>query len=413
MKLFNISLKNITGNIWRSMTMTIFLFLTSLILVVSNALLFTVKENMQAAIRGSLSGELQIRPIETEETDLFPMGNTWDDLVYLTSEEVNKIEEILDYQIKPRAYTPCIRAGGKLVSGEDETSTMVMGIDLSVTEYQKTLLLKEGHYATKDYEVVISSKEAEKLEVGIGDWIELMLMDKEDNYQSQSFRIVGIGNVQILSNFGLSPVYISIDTMRQLSGFHQKEATDVFVFCPLENVSSIRDAIQNCWGRNNMEGSFKVTTWKEMGGFVNAMLLMQVGMLYIFVGIFIVIVGVLILNIITIVVSERRVEIGSLRAIGYSRAQVVRIFMGEMLGIAVGASLLGCFVGVLVNQYLSHQTVAVVPPLDYMLGSLFTLTYTPMQWVPVFILMVIFTGLTSIRPCIRAVKERPVEILRG
>ena len=151
MKLFNISLKNITGNIWRSMTMTIFLFLTSLILVVSNALLFTVKENMQAAIRGSLSGELQIRPIETEETDLFPMGNTWDDLVYLTSEEVNKIEEILDYQIKPRAYTPCIRAGGKLVSEEEETSAMVMGIDLSVTEYQKTLLLKEGHYATKDY----------------------------------------------------------------------------------------------------------------------------------------------------------------------------------------------------------------------------------------------------------------------
>lgn len=76
MKLWNISLKNITGNIWRSMTMTIFLFLTSLMLVVSNAFIFTVKENMQAAIRGSLSGELQIRPIETEETDLFPMGST-------------------------------------------------------------------------------------------------------------------------------------------------------------------------------------------------------------------------------------------------------------------------------------------------------------------------------------------------
>lgn len=413
MKLWNISLKNITGNIWRSMIMTIFLFLTSLMLVVSNAFLFTVKGNMQAAIRGSLSGELQIRPIETEETDLFPMGNTWDNLLYLTSEEVNQIEEVLDYQIKPGAYTPCIRAGGKLVSEEEEASIFVMGLDLSVTEYQKTLLLKEGHYATKDYEVVISSEEAEKLEIGVGDWVELMLMDKEDNYKSESFKVVGIGNVQILSNFGLSPTYISIDRMRQLSGFHQKEATDVFVFCPLEQVASIKEALEKCWSRNNMENLFKVTTWKQMGGFVNAILWMQVGMLYIFVGVFIVIVGVLILNMITIVVSERRVEIGSLRAIGYSKAQVVRIFMGEMLGIAVGASLLGCFVGVMINQYLTHYTIAVFPPLDYMLGSLFTLTYTPLQWVPVFLLMVIFTALTAIRPCIRAVKERPVEILRG
>lgn len=414
MKLLNISLKNITGNIWRSMTMTIFLFLTSLMLVVSNALLLTVKENMQAAIRGSLSGELQIRPIETEETDLFPMGSSWDKLVYLSSEEIMAIEEILEYQIKPKAYTPCIRATGKLVSEDDETSSMAMGIDLKVTEYQKTLVLQEGRYADKGYEVVISTEEAERLEVGVGDWVEFMLMDKDDTYKSKSFKVVGIGNVQILSNFGLSPIYIDIDTMRELSGFHQKEATDVFVYCALDEVTSLKGLLQETWQKASVtQEAFKVTTWKEMGGFVNAILLMQVGMLYIFIGVFMVIVGVLILNIITIVISERRIEIGSLRAIGFSRRQVVRIFMGEMLAIAVGSSLLGCFVGCMINRYLSQQTITVYPPLDYMLGSFFTLTYKPLQWIPVLILVVIFTGVTSLRPCVRAVKERPVEILRG
>ena len=412
MKLLKLSMKNIVGNVGRSITLFSFLFLISMILVVCNAFIFTAKDNMQTAIRNALSGEIQVRPISSEETDLFPMGTGWDNLVYMKSKEVKEIERFLDYQIKVDAYTPCIRGGGKLSSEEEETSVLVMGIDLKTTIYQNTLLLEEGRYATKDYEVVLSTEQAEKLQVQLGDTVELMMADKNDELKGESFKVVGIGNVQLLSNFGLAPVYISIDTMRGLGGFHQEEATDLFIYCPVDEVEHIKAQLEEI-GQQEEKHFFKVSTWKEMGGFVNAILLMLVMMLYIFIGVFIIIVGVLILNIVTIVVTERRQEIGSMRAIGYSREQVLIVFVGEMIGIAIVSSLLGCIVGLRINHQLAGISLHIMPPLDYMLGSYFRLKYEISQGISVLALMVVFTFVTSFKPCLRAVKERPVDILRG
>lgn len=414
MRLLKLSLKNMTMNLWRSMTLSSFILVISLLLVICNALIETVKTNMQTSIRQALSGEIQIREGTTTETDLFSMGGGWRDVTYMKASETKKLEEILDYQVKPPQYTFCIRNGCKIASDTETTSGMVMGIDLGTNVYQNSLLLKEGRYAYRPYELVISSEQADQLEVGVGDWISLMISDRQDELKSEAFKVVGIGNIQILSNFGFDTIYIDIHKMGALCGFSQGEATDVFIYCPVNKVRDYQEKLMESLRRDGVDAAcFKVSTWREMGGFVNAIMMMLVGSLYVFLGVFIVIVGVLILNIVTIMVAERRKEIGSFRAIGYSRGQVLVIFLGELLGLAVMASIIGCFLGQRVNAVLSHRVVHMTPPMDYLLGSTYALQYDPTQGIPVFILMIGFTIICSIGPCLRAVSERPVEILRG
>ncbi len=412
MKLLKLSYRNIVINGWRSFTLASFIFMATLIVILFNAISFTIRGNMLGAVRYGLTADLQIRPGDTTEEDLFSIGATWEDMVYLEREEIEVVEKILDYVLKPDSYTPTIRIGVNLKYNENETNAMMIGLNLDAKAYQQKQQLVEGRYPEKANEMVLSKEQASNLEAQVGNTILINAFNKEEEFIQLEAKVVGIGDTEFLGGFGFELIYMDIKNARELSGLKRGEATDLLVYSSAPDIKKEKERLESLLEVQGTKGVFKVTQWQEMGGFLKAIIMMIIGELYAFIAIFMVIIGVLILNIIAIVLTERRKEIGTLRAIGFNRRQVLIIFVSEMVLVAVIGAVLGEVVALLILLELGQYTLTIYPPMDSIMGASYRLGFEPLSLLQTLGIMCLFTLVTALVPCYKATKERPVEILR-
>jgi putative ABC transport system permease protein len=114
--------------------------------------------------------------------------------------------------------------------------------------------------------------------------------------------------------------------------------------------------------------------------------------------------GVSTLNVMLMRTIERREEIGLLRAVGYTRSQVLRIVLAEalLLGVVGGAigAVLSLSVGLVLAHLLLGSPMAVFAPGNvwYVLGA--------------FVFAVVVSGAGGLYPAYRAAAADPVEALR-
>lgn len=117
-----------------------------------------------------------------------------------------------------------------------------------------------------------------------------------------------------------------------------------------------------------------------------------------------VIAGISIGNLQLVSARERREEIGVLRAVGYTRFDILAIMLIETLVMGVLAAVVGVVAtlaaGVLINQELLGSPLAFQP------GSVFYLAVA-------FVFGVVVCVLAGLYPAWRASRERPVEALEG
>jgi putative ABC transport system permease protein len=145
---------------------------------------------------------------------------------------------------------------------------------------------------------------------------------------------------------------------------------------------------------------FTVTTQQQMLdvlGSVLGVLTFAVGALG---GISLLVGGVGILTIMIIAVRERTGEIGLLRALGATRTQILRVFLGE----AVILSTLGGFAGLILGAGGAWLLNAVIPAMP---------VHTPISYVVLAELMAVLIGLLAgVEPARRAAAMEPLEALR-
>ena len=123
-------------------------------------------------------------------------------------------------------------------------------------------------------------------------------------------------------------------------------------------------------------------------------------------------------NTMMISVSERTREVGTLRAIGATKGQIMRIFMSEAFLLGLGGAIIGVIIGVVVSVSLPSLTGAAASSRfggGGFAGS-FRGALTP-NVTPEILLVSLFLGmlvgiLAGIYPAWRASKMNPVEALR-
>jgi putative ABC transport system permease protein len=414
MKLFSLSLKNIFVNWWRSLTLGSFIFLASFLLFVFNSFAGTIKVNIQNALINSLTGHIQIRAGYTTEEDMFSMKGNWGEISYLEAEQISQVEKVLGQQVKPVEYTKRVRHNGLFVSDADKVGSMFIGLDPQVTEYQSSLKLLQGQYLSSNgsHEVILSDTQADKLKVKIGDTIGVMAQSKDGYTIDGALKVVGIGKLNMLSMFSLSVAYMDLKSAQELIGFENNEVTDIILYTPSAN--NLQPMVKNLSQQLNPGGkaNYKITTWEKMGGFVMGIIGLTVAMLYGFIFILFIIISVLIINLIFMMGLERRQEIGTLRAIGFSQFKIIQIFIAEIMLIAASFCVIGIGAGILLVFFLSKITIAAGPPLDYVMGDQFKMMFNIGLVVPVFCIVSIFTFFASFFPSYSATSVKPVETLK-
>jgi ABC-type antimicrobial peptide transport system permease subunit len=125
------------------------------------------------------------------------------------------------------------------------------------------------------------------------------------------------------------------------------------------------------------------------------------------------IMSILIANLVFLTCLERYKEIGTYRALGFSRWQVARLFMGEIFLVAAVFGGIGMVLGVgavLIGGQLGFPAIS--PSWEYVMGKRLYLRFQPTDLVPVILICAAFIFGAAFYPSWRAVQARPVDALR-
>ena len=401
MGLILLSLKSVSGNWWRSLALGLFVFLTSFILIIFNAFFSTVTTNMQESLINSLTGHVQIRSPQTTEEDMLAMRTSWSGVHHLSQTKLEEVIQVLNNE--GLKFTERIRYNAMLSHGLEEELVMFVGLDPRDTHYQAAFGLEEGRYINPGAsgEIMLSTYHAGQLNVSPGDEIQAI-----SDSGTVTFTVVGIGDVQMLSLFGYNAVYSDLESAGILAGFEAGEVSDIIVFAS--------NAGQTSRVYDNLAAELKGVTlsvWEDMGGFVFDGISVYKGMFILFIIVMMIIVSILIINLVFMMGLERRQEIGTLKAIGYSRPRIIQIFLSEILSITILFCTLGIAAGSGLVIALSSVPFELDPPMDFVMGKVFYIQYDIQLIFPVAAIIILFTMAAALWPSWHAASLNPVDTM--
>ncbi len=216
------------------------------------------------------------------------------------------------------------------------------------------------------------------------------------------YRVIGVmeSKGQMLG-FDLDDA-VYIPAARALAMFNRESLMEIdLLYAAGSSVDKIVKNIKELLIARHGAEDFTIITQEQMLdvlGSVLRILTLAVGALG---GISLLVGGVGILTIMTIAVNERKAEIGLLRAIGAGRRQILAIFIGEAVALAIIGGLAGLVIGV-GGAWLIGATVPALP------------THTPWSYVVLAEILAAFIGLLAgVIPARHAANLDPIEALRA
>jgi putative ABC transport system permease protein len=429
MKLFLFALKNAIRSWWRSIILGIFIFLIGFLTTFMGSFSLTIRNQMEDAIINGLSGHIQIRPGNAEEDDFAElMKSQWRGVAFLDTGRQTRIENALKPYKDSVTVTPRVRHAALFISDKDKASSLFIGLDPTDTNYQAALIPIAGRMPQPghSHEIVLTQNLADTLGVKPGDVIGVLSRTREDYPVDQALTVVGVVQYRMLSLFSFSVVYMDIDTARELTGFYNGEVSDIILYLDrkdqTDSLFARLPSVLAGAGLSVVRGgapqqedadAVRLSTYKSMGGFFMGTISGMIMIFYFLIALLLIIVSILIANLVYMMGIERYREIGTLRAIGYSRFRTVRIFMNEIFCVTGFFGILGILAGTALNLYFSIAGMpSPSPAMDYIMGKSLKFQMDYSQVMLTLALIFGFTLAASFFPAFKACSLKPAETLK-
>ncbi|MBS2033022.1 MAG: ABC transporter permease [Deltaproteobacteria bacterium] len=313
--------------------------------------------------------------------------------------------------IAPRAY------GFALVGlGDQAAGVRLAGVD-PVREARVSLVhgrMVQGRYldAKADHEVILGRELAQTLHAQLGDQIVAVTQAADGSLGNDLFRVVGLFSTG------------AADLDRGTAFLHLKDLQELLVIPDrLHEVAlaaSARDGADAlaAEARQALGGGLEVKTWRQLDPNAATMLSMQDAMAWILLAIVFAVAAFGVLNTMLMAVFERTHELGVLRALGLTPAQVVRMVMLESLMLSVVAGWVGIGLGALLDTYLVRHGLDLSA---FVQGfSWAGVSFDPVMrgeirldriWT-VAVALVIVAVVSAIWPAVRAARLQPTTAMR-
>jgi len=220
--------------------------------------------------------------------------------------------------------------------------------------------LKGSYFKQSDFkEIIIGKNLAKELNVDIGDYITLYGLTRYGAHNADEFRIIGLINSPdvVINNNSVFITYNSANELLELENLiteidvSVKKASNLKLYS--NKVRKIQKEIQEKFSSLKVNtfleigaGIFEITSAKRIGGFVILLIILIIAV----VGIF---------NTVFMSVCERVREIGVLRAHGMKPSQILNMFLLESIFTGIFGSLLGIFIGAILNFFLVTKGIPI------------------------------------------------------
>ena len=321
-----------------------------------------------------------------------------------------------------RTIDPRIESGlsrlmvGALLSFKETTMDGVLiGIDPSAraATYPDLSVVLGRHFEPGEGGVVINRGVARKLGIGPGDDMVALGTTSDGRINGVKLRVTGVYTIKGLEAYEWGSCYADVASVQQLLDAPDQAGVVVLRLTDGGRESeAVRDRLNTAFrGKNENAIAF---TWKDMGGpFIGGMLVTNfIATIMNFVMGIIVAAGVL--NTVLMATFERTREMGTMRAMGARKQDVLRVFLSEGFLIGALGATLGAFLGASLIMFFSNYGIpAFSEAQKYTYGG--DRLYPILRLLDVVrppLVMLAVSVLAALIPSISAARQRPAESLR-
>ena len=251
---------------------------------------------------------------------------------------------------------------------------------------------------------------AEKLSVGLGDKVVVMVNTPDGSIGSDVFRIVGLFKT-VSSDYDKSYIYVNLPNAQRMMEIGDNIYEYAIVVNDYNNANLVRDQI-----KAQLDDRYEVFSYVDL----LPMLVMQVEMMDEFMGIFYFIIGLAmifgIINVMLMAVFERIHEFGVLTSIGMRAKKLFAMVITEAAALGVLGTIIGVILGALILWPLSIHGINLVDFASSLnsvgIGSIIYPELILTKVIATLILIPFMTIIGAIYPAYKAIKFEPVYALR-
>lgn len=310
--------------------------------------------------------------------------------------------------------TPSISAGAVVSKGDKSLNMLCTGIQpysdrenknvfTSYRVYKNAVLDGRFFLNNNDTGIIISSYTALNLGCRLNDRIILFTADSYGSFNAVELKIIGIfqtGYIDKDENICIA----DLKSIQKLVGLEGRATEISLFFDDIKKAGTFKESYREIIKDNNLE----FYSWKDLlGGMLSIIEFGKIFQLIIYL-IFIVIASVGITNTVLISIFDRIRDIGTLRAIGYTKHDIDAIILSETFVLGIIGSATGTLIGGILIYYLSVAGIPISNESKELAGSMFSSN----RIYPVFKLqyMVYPFVISTIVPLLSAIY--PLTILR-
>ncbi|SUU01054.1 lipoprotein releasing system transmembrane protein [Actinobacillus lignieresii] len=281
---------------------------------------------------------------------------------------------------------------GQLLGVENESDDpMLIGEDVKT-------LLPQG-----EFNVLIGSRLANKLNIGTGEKIRLMI--------TENSQYTPMGRVPVQRLFNVVGVYHSNNEASEYTLFANLADVGRLLRITEDQVQGMRLYLQDPFQVTELSqhfaaNNYQISDWREQKGEFFQAVRMEKNMMGLLISLIIIVAISNIVTSLSLMVVDKQGEIAILQTQGLTKRQVTQIFIFQGAIVGVIGSILGGIIGTIITLNLD-EIVALLNP-NIHLPTLIS----PMQVATIIVTSIVLSLVCTLYPAYRAAKIEPAQALR-
>lgn len=309
------------------------------------------------------TGHLTIsQPDFFEKDEEMPLANGLSDGTQITQQLIanDKVRGV-----QPRIeFTGLVSNGSKstifIGTGVNEREFDMKGPFLDVRQGKTLSSIQSSRYDPSEPEVMLGVDLARNLNVSIGDWVTLLATTSDGALNAYDYKVRGIYSTGV-PELDKRQLYIHIESAQELLGSDKVSTLSVFLF-DTEQTMSMKLWVEQQLADMSLAEPVEVTPWQERAFFYTKVKDLYDRIFGIMGAVMALVVFVALFNTMTMSVTERTREIGTLSALGTYPREIVSGFVRESALLALIGSFIGGVISLLVSLLLMVVDVQMPPP---------------------------------------------------
>lgn len=406
MKLYRMAWRNIHRNGHRSLLSLTAMAVVSAVLVFGFSVLAGMKAELVYNVQTFTYGEIKINNPEFEKNQLLnPM--------HLNVPDGEAMVKWAESQAETEYAVPRIAFGGLIERNGKRFQSQGWGVDFAREENYSHVsgMLVEGRLpANGEREAVMGAGLAKKLGIAVGDKFSVMSMTKNRSPNKITLKVVGLLDIPVATLSSL----VFMTSLEKTQGFLQMDAAVLEVLVKAKKGTDVASLTMK-WNDALSSQGLKASNWTE-ASFVYTMVQYMNIIINIIGAMFVMLGSAVIINTTMMVIFERRIEIGTLGALGMHGSELIVLFLLEALFLSAIGAAAGSAVGSIIAALFAHYGMdlsSLMRGINLEFPAKLYPVLSLQSVVSSLAMTIVLSGLASLLPSSMAARVQPVDALRN